>query len=385
MEKQIFNKTIGESTISKLIIKANAQNISPKFKENYTDALQSCIICNSCRYCEGLCAVFPAMEKRREFSLKDIDYFANLCHQCSECFYDCQYAPPHEFNVSIPQQFAAIRKQSYQKYAIFGFLGRLFDKNALITSILMVIALVIGFILASGFEGSERGNFFAVVPYDYMVSVFMVVGAVSFIALCGGFVRFAREIGLKGVNLAVIWQSVKDTLTLRYLGGHENEGCTYPGTARSNVRKAFHHLSAYGFLFCFIATNLGAIYTHFLGLNAPYDMSQAPKFFGFIGGIMLCVGSAGLLALKFIADKALIDKQSVSMDYALIIMLFLSAFSGLLLMAMKDSSLLALTLYFHLSTVLVFFVMIPYSKFVHIFYRFIALLKHNAEEHELNG
>src|SRR5947207_2735930 len=25
-------------------------------------------VCNSCRYCEGLCAVFPAMEMRRAFS-----------------------------------------------------------------------------------------------------------------------------------------------------------------------------------------------------------------------------------------------------------------------------------------------------------------------------
>src|SRR4029078_12247667 len=25
-------------------------------------------VCNSCRYCEGLCAVFPAMQMRRAFS-----------------------------------------------------------------------------------------------------------------------------------------------------------------------------------------------------------------------------------------------------------------------------------------------------------------------------
>ena len=25
-------------------------------------------VCNSCRYCEGLCAVFPAMEMRRSFA-----------------------------------------------------------------------------------------------------------------------------------------------------------------------------------------------------------------------------------------------------------------------------------------------------------------------------
>ena len=30
-------------------------------------------ICNACRYCEGYCAVFPAMELRREFSAAEID------------------------------------------------------------------------------------------------------------------------------------------------------------------------------------------------------------------------------------------------------------------------------------------------------------------------
>ena len=37
-------------------------------------------VCNSCRYCEGLCAVFPAMEMRRSFSDGDLNYLANLCH-----------------------------------------------------------------------------------------------------------------------------------------------------------------------------------------------------------------------------------------------------------------------------------------------------------------
>ena len=36
-------------------------------------------ICNACRYCEGFCAVFPAMTRRLEFSKADIHYLANLC------------------------------------------------------------------------------------------------------------------------------------------------------------------------------------------------------------------------------------------------------------------------------------------------------------------
>src|SRR6266700_1086223 len=51
-------------------------------------------ICNACRYCEGYCAVFPAMERRQTFAEGDLNYLANLCHNCSECYYACQYAPP---------------------------------------------------------------------------------------------------------------------------------------------------------------------------------------------------------------------------------------------------------------------------------------------------
>src|ERR1700750_1367827 len=49
-----------------------------------TDRLMT--VCNSCRYCEGLCAVFPAMEMRRAFSDGDLDYLANLCHGCGGLF-----------------------------------------------------------------------------------------------------------------------------------------------------------------------------------------------------------------------------------------------------------------------------------------------------------
>ncbi|MFZ9438977.1 MAG: tricarballylate utilization protein TcuB, partial [Hylemonella sp.] len=66
-------------------------------------------ICNACRYCEGFCAVFPAMTRRLEFSVTDVHYLANLCHNCGACLHACQYAPPHEFAVNIPQAMAKVR------------------------------------------------------------------------------------------------------------------------------------------------------------------------------------------------------------------------------------------------------------------------------------
>src|SRR3979411_3148965 len=74
--------------------------------------------CNACRYCEGYCAGFPALEKRRRFTPGDVVYLANLCHDCRACFYACMYAPPHEFGVNIPRALPEGREQTYGRYAL---------------------------------------------------------------------------------------------------------------------------------------------------------------------------------------------------------------------------------------------------------------------------
>src|SRR5919205_717844 len=88
-------------------------------------------VCNSCRYCEGLCAVFPAMEMRRAFPDGDLNYIANLCHGCGACYYDCQFAPPHEFNVNVPVNLAQVRAESWRSYAWPPAFAGLFARNGL--------------------------------------------------------------------------------------------------------------------------------------------------------------------------------------------------------------------------------------------------------------
>ncbi|MEM8843158.1 MAG: 4Fe-4S ferredoxin, partial [Pseudomonadota bacterium] len=64
------------------------------------EARRTMEICNACRYCEGYCPVFPAMERRRAFASADLGHLANLCHNCKGCWLACQYAPPHEFGLN---------------------------------------------------------------------------------------------------------------------------------------------------------------------------------------------------------------------------------------------------------------------------------------------
>src|SRR5437764_920925 len=75
------------------------------------------VICNACRYCEGHCAVFPAMELRTTFPKEELAYLANLCHDCGSCYHHCQYAPPHEFAVNVPKTFKEIRERTYRDHA----------------------------------------------------------------------------------------------------------------------------------------------------------------------------------------------------------------------------------------------------------------------------
>jgi len=76
--------------------------------DNLQEADRLMTICNSCRYCEGLCAVFPAMEMRPTFKRGDLNLLANLCHNCGACFDACQFAPPHEFKVNVPRALAKL-------------------------------------------------------------------------------------------------------------------------------------------------------------------------------------------------------------------------------------------------------------------------------------
>ena len=95
-------------------------------RELFAQAEFNMQVCNACRYCEGFCAVFPAMERRLTFAKADLRYLANLCHSCGACYYACQYAPPHEFHVNVPRNFAQVRAETYRRYAWPGFLASLF-------------------------------------------------------------------------------------------------------------------------------------------------------------------------------------------------------------------------------------------------------------------
>src|SRR5689334_3595766 len=128
---------------------------SPTLPQLVEEAQRVLSICNACRYCEGYCAVFPALERRLEFPENDIHYLANLCHNCGACLYACQYAPPHEFQLNFPRILAQVRKETYRKYAWPAFLGGLFERNGVTVSVATALGIALLFILTAMFTDAS--------------------------------------------------------------------------------------------------------------------------------------------------------------------------------------------------------------------------------------
>lgn len=345
-------------------------------------------VCNSCRYCEGFCAVWPAMEYRRSFAEADLNYLANLCHNCSECYYACQYAPPHEWMINPTQTFAKIRAQNYEQFAWPKPLASAFRANALVVSLMTALMLVVFLFGATHGLGGRSltapvpgGNFYQITSHEVLVLAFGAAGLFAALALLIGVVRFWRNIGEQTsdlINPSALMLAVKEALALKYLdqGGW---GCAYPDEKSSQSRRWFHHITFYGFLSCFAATTLGAIYYYGFGWKGPYGYASLPVILGTLGGIGLLIGPIGLWSLKPRRNREITDESQQSMDVAFIVMLLLTSASGLLLLILRDTAAMGTLLVIHLGIVMALFLTLPYGKFVHGVYRFTALVKYALE------
>jgi citrate/tricarballylate utilization protein len=329
------------------------------------------------------------MEMRRAFSDGDLNYLANLCHGCGACYTDCQFSPPHEFNVNVPRTLAIARAESYAAYAWPRAFSGLFARNGLVISIitaLSVAAFIFGFAAFNDREvlvgiHTGPGAFYKLMPHDAMAALFGAAFLYALIALAMGVCAFWRDIGEPVGGLAdagSLWQAIKDAGQLRYLDGG-GVGCFNADERPNDLRKIFHHFTFYGFALCFAATCVATLYHYLLAREAPYPWWDLPVVLGTLGGIGLLVGPAGLFTEKWKRDPALVDTQRAGMDTAFIAMLFLTGLTGIALVLWRDTAAMGPLLALHLGVVFSLFVTMPYGKFVHGIYRYVALVRYAQE------
>jgi citrate/tricarballylate utilization protein len=345
-------------------------------------------ICNACRYCEGFCAVFPAMELRRVFSPADLQYLANLCHDCRDCYYACQYAPPHEFSLNFPSSLAELRLETYRKFAWPKAVRWLLPYSGLtvfLTALLSVLWVVLGvylFVDPSVLFSVHVGEnaFYRIVPYAFILFPFSAMAVFISTVLLISVHRLWQETGARTVEWLDLRSHIRtlgDVVRLRYLGGG-GYGCNYPDDRFSMLRRWFHQMTLFGFLACLVSTAIAAGFEHLLHWHAPYPLMSWPVLTGTLGGLALLVGSGGSLILKLRMDKTPAG-SSQGMDLGFIMLLLFTSLTGLLLLALRDTGVMGLLLAVHLGFVLALFITLPYGKFIHSLYRYAALLLNNIE------
>ncbi len=346
-------------------------------------------ICNACRYCEGFCAVFPAMTRRLEFGRADVHYLANLCHNCGACLHACQYAPPHDFAVNVPRAMAAVRTRTYADYAWPAAFGAAYRRNGLTVALALALGLALFFALAAGAGGAfatpvRTADFYRIFPHNLMVGIFAPVFLYAIVALGIGVRRFWRDASPGAPNAAAAAEATHNALALKYLDGGHGKGCNESDDAFTLWRRRFHHLTFYGFMLCFSSTCVATFYHYALGLPAPYALASLPVVLGTLGGLGLVAGPLGLMWLSLRRHPEHGDPAQKPMDRAFIALLFLASVTGLALLAWRETSAMPTLLSLHLGVVLALFLTLPYGKFAHGVFRCAALLKAAIEKRQPN-
>jgi citrate/tricarballylate utilization protein len=345
-------------------------------------------ICNACRYCEGLCSVFPAMELRTAFSDGDVGYLANLCHDCRACIHACPFSPPHQLAVDIPALLSTIRVESFVQHARPRFMWAVLNRPKALL-LLVVSAMAVVGLLAVLFDDPSRlvhttrgkGAFYEIVAYIWLVVPATTAGLLSLAAIVAGVIAALREDGkraLRLLNARAAWRALIDVLGLANLRGG-GSGCHVDDDQPTSVRRRLHFLVFYGFGLMFAATVSAAIEQDIFGVQPPYPVISVPVLLGTIGGFATIAGCIGFLSLALSSKSTAITSESRRIGRVFNSILVATTASGLLVLLLRSTAAMPLLLLFHLALVGAFFLALPYGKFVHSAYRYAALVRYHVE------
>ena len=121
------------------------------------------------------------------------------------------------------------------------------------------------------------------------------------------------------------------------------------------------------------ATSVATVMHYALNMPAPYPLWSLPKLLGLSGGVVMTLGCVEMIRLKFRSDPTLGATGALGGEIAFIALLGFVGLSGLVLYALGQTTLMPTVLVLHLGSVLAFFLLMPFSKMAHGFYRLAAL------------
>lgn len=345
--------------------------------------------CFQCATCSGTCPISPdkdpfprkemvwAVWGLKEKLIKDPDIW--LCHQCNDCSIMC----PRGGNPG--DVLAAARHEAYQYYAVPGFLGKALASPKALPLLLLVPVLILGVALAlvTGFQISppaegEPFKFADFFPTTTLLDPIFVLTAVVAIALfLTGLVRFWRDISEETKPIRGFVSSAM--LAIGEILSHSR----FNECDQAKPRYLGHMLTFYGFIALFITTTLVFIgyYLHhfqvgpgFAQISLPMPLYHPVKILGNVGAVLFFVGLVMLMYTRATDEEK--AGRSNYQDWLFLVVLITIGVTGILTQLFRLGGVigLACVIYFvHLVFVWFLIAYLPYSKFAHLAYRFLAI------------
>jgi citrate/tricarballylate utilization protein len=352
------------------------------------EASRQLTICNACRYCEGFCAVFPALERRSVLGTADISQLANLCHDCRACFDACMYTSPHMFELNVPRVLSSVRVRDYQRYLWpRRFPAGLAGWRGLVLMVLATCALVVLVAVTHAglrgivAQGGGPASPYALIPYGTLLVIILVPALFAVVVIVAAGRRYWSEIGgaPAGWHARPVLRAFWYSATLHYLKGGGAD-CSYPDEhVPSPVRRRLHALVAYGFGLCVVSTAAAAVMQDILRQSPPYGWLSVPVLTGTAGGVSMAIGCGCLVSIKMRAAKELASAQMTIKDYGFLAALGFLAVSGIATLLTRSTGAFGPVFLIHLAAVILATAAAPYSKFVHFMFRILALIHDGLE------
>lgn len=346
--------------------------------------------CYQCGTCSVVCPLstddmpFPRKEMIWvQWGLKDrllADPAVWLCHQCSMCN---SYCPRDAKPADV---MAALRDYSIDHYAIPEFMGKAVSEGKYLPFLFGVPAVI--FLVILGWLGNltflPTGPivFSKFMPILYIEAVFILaVGAGVTAAFAGG-MRYWRAMNepRQGGPTKGLIPTLIDILGHRKFQQCEGDRVGTRKSYKSHLHRS--HLAVfYGFLGLVITTTSVGIGIYAFGYLTPWPLWHPVKILGNVSGAAVLI-ACGIFIYRRLKDKEKAGKSTYS-DWLFLWVLALTTLTGFLSEILRLANIppLAYWVYFiHLVFIFSLLVYIPYSKFAHLAYRFVAMLYSTSRE-----
>ncbi|HYB41855.1 MAG TPA: quinone-interacting membrane-bound oxidoreductase complex subunit QmoC [Candidatus Methylomirabilis sp.] len=343
-------------------------------------------VCYQCGTCTAVCPIstpddpFPRKEMVWvQWGLKDRALGSPsiwLCHQCGTCNTYC----PRDAKPS--NVMAALREDSIAHYAVPAFMGRALEDPRWLPVLFAIPALIflailggLGHLTALPEGRIVFSKFFpiAAIEVTFVTSIALALAA----AALGG-ARYWRAMSAGAMPLdgaaARLGTTLLDVARHRMFGQCTESPPGSRPTHREHLRGT-HRAVFWGFLGLVVTTASVGIGIYAFGYLTPWPYWHPVKILGNASGLAV-ITAVGIFMWRRIADAGGAGKSTYS-DWLFLVILGLTTLSGFLSQWLRLAGLrAAYAMYFvHLLFIFFLLVYIPYSKFAHLIYRTLAMLR----------